>query len=182
MKRLLILIALLMSSVAWAGSTTVVVGQKIGITYSSDLCTGGTASADTEESPNAASRAFDNQAPAETCDSSMKWQSTNTSMPHWVQYDFGSGVSHAVIKVRLITSDCAGLGLWLKDFIISGSNNGSSWDQLYSGTHPNDTSWHDYYFTNTTAYRYIRITVSNAYSASYPNYAVIQECEMMKAQ
>jgi len=133
-----------------------------------DKCSGGTATANSEHS--AASNAFDNS-------ESTIWQTQGVAYPHWIKYDFGSGVSWAIEKVRVKQYTVNFTG---KDYTIAGSNNDSDWSTLDTGTMTNDTDWHDYEFSNSTAYRYIRIYWSNAWNPG-EYYQRVAEIEMMIA-
>jgi hypothetical protein len=132
-----------------------------------DRFTGGTASASAVYY-GAASNAVDNN-------STSVW-ATETYCPTdiWWKYDFGSGVSW---KIGKVTIDCR---LYegnreVKDFTVYGSNNDSTWTSLYTGQCTNDANKQTFTFENTTAYRYIRITVTSSYRS--PQYVSVEEFE-----
>ena len=141
-------------------------------TYGSDFCTGGTASADSVNGGEVAANAFDNN--------TGTWWTCNTTlpMPHWLKYDLGIGVTKTARKFTLMarTADPNGKP---KDFKLQGSNNDSTWDDLYSKT--NET-WSDdgpktYTFANSTAYRYYRLYITNSSGGTYVQ---VKELEIME--
>jgi len=140
--------------------------------YTIDLCVGGTASADSvQEAGYEADKAFDNN-------TATSWGSANTAVPHWLKYDFGAGVAHKIVKVRIIPQQAYGM----TNFDIDGSNNDSDWTPLSEGlasTDDGSKTWDEFIFNNTTAYRYVRI-YDNAGEYLPPGKLVsIWEVEMM---
>jgi hypothetical protein len=81
----------------------------------------------------------------------------------YVTYDFGSGYTHAICRLRIYAGDL-GFGLGIADFEFSGSNNNVDFDTIYSGHVPNSAGWHTFDFTNETAYRYLKITITSSYA------------------
>jgi len=133
--------------------------------YTDDLCVGGTATASSENAGREAPLAFDD-------DTGTSWY-TGDAFPKWLKYDFGAGIAHIIIRVRW-KGDGGGE---INAFSIEGSNDDSAWDTLHSdnASQP-DTTWQDFEFTNTTAYRYIRIYMTSGYDDPH---STIVECEMM---
>jgi len=126
--------------------------------YGLNILTGGTASADTDQSGvHPASNAVDGNL-------TTYWASDGTE-PHWWEYDLGAGVTKIVQKCSIYRLDGYIIG-----FTIQGSNNGSAWDNLATPTASAGNGWEDYMFVNQTAYRYYRLyfTVGNGgYNAAY---------------
>jgi hypothetical protein len=95
-----------------------------------------------------------------------KWVSVGGA-PAWLQYDYGSGNTEVVTGYYLENSEYAlaqAIADSPKTWQLQGSNNGSSWTNLDSQTGVsfsarNETKY--YSFTNTTAYRYYRLNVTN---------------------
>lgn len=140
--------------------------------YGLDVCTGGTASADSELSGEyPASKAFDNDVT-----SNNLWDSANTAYPHWLKYDLGAGVSKIVAKLRILPHQDENNGE--RAFVFAGSNNDSSYTDIYSGELAQSETWQDFTFSNSTPYRYYRMTWSTTYVAT--NYCGIHEVEMME--
>jgi len=133
--------------------------------YSQDLCVGGTITASSEQVGNEAANCFDDN-------TGTRWQS-NAPATQWIKYQFTS--AHPVGKLRinpfLYLSSAS-----IRDFTVYGSNDDTIWDSLYSTTFPNESGWHDFYFTNTTAYLYIRIEITSSWNANPSLY----EVEMME--
>lgn len=141
------------------------------VAYGSDVCTGGTASASTQANGYEASKAFDDNL-------GTGWSSGVNSLPSWIQYDLGSGVTKTVRKLRVQPGGDA-IGLGIKDFILQGSNDGSSWTDIYTGLAADSDTWQDFTFSNGTAYRYYRIHITSTYRTSPVN-AWLDEVEMME--
>lgn len=147
--------------------------ERAGWTKKQDFTGGKTYSADSEyNAASAASKAFDD-------DTATLWNSTNTLYPHWIQVDLGSGVTKIARKLRFkLVSSAAGARL--KNFKYQGSNNGSTWMDIYTGVAANNSDWQEFTFSNSTAYRYYRIYGTDSHDTSAPNYMVIYEIEMME--
>ena len=133
--------------------------------YSEDLCSGGTITASSDQSGNEAANCFDDN-------TGTRWQS-NAPVTQWIKYQFSS--AHPVGKLRinpfLYLGDAS-----IKDFVVYGSNDDSAWDNLHSGTFPNESGWHDFNFTNATAYLYIKVEITSTWNANPSLY----EMEMME--
>lgn len=109
-----------------------------------------------------------------------RWRSGGP-MPHWWKYDLGAGVTKIVQKIRLLGGAIPGdgdLGSF-KDFILQGSNDDSTWDDIYSGTQVNNLAWQEYTFVNSTPYRYYRVYITSTYRADAST-AVLCEVQMME--
>jgi len=120
-------------------------------TWSSDLFTGGTATAESQYLAFGPDRAFDDNS------STTSWISAN-DVTEWIKYDFGSGVSHVVDRIKVYKDDTTSGSCTTLN--IEGSNNDSSWTQLGDASYsPTEAAWTTIDFTNSTAYRYIRVTV-----------------------
>ena len=116
-----------------------------------DRLTGGSVSASSIESGSyPASYAVDNNA-------GTSWRPHN-GVPEWIKYDFGSGTTWAIGKVRILQVSAT---YSINAFKIQGSNNDSDWTDLYSDNYPNSTAWQEYTWEEENDYRYIRIYVSS---------------------
>lgn len=141
------------------------------ITYSStNILTGGTASADVIYSGDyPASNASDGSI-------TTQWITDGSVFPHWWKYDLGAGVTKTVRRLRIYAED-NGSNVYIKNFVLAGSNNNTDWTDIYTGQHSNTLdTWESYSFSNSTAYRYYRITISDNWVGN--NYAQIFEFEM----
>ena len=142
--------------------------SDITLSYSDDLCTGGTATASSNfQGIYPPERAFDN-------DPAVSWISYSGS-PQWIQYDFGVGTTQTAIQYKLTVSNPVqhAWGAWT----FQGSNNGSSFttiDTQTGITWTNGETKTFNSFTNTTAYRYYRFDIT-----SFPVYAEMAEIEIM---
>jgi phage-related protein len=135
-----------------------------------DLCVGGTPLADSEYNSNyIASYAFDNVA-------ANYWLSTNTALPHWIQYRLPAAKTVYAYSIRV-------QGTYPnydpKDFKLQGSNNGSSWSDLNSQTGITWTGAERKYFgvASPASYEYYRIYVTANASG---NYTGIEEVELFE--
>ena len=136
-----------------------------------DRCTGGTASADSNNG-NLPAGAVANDA------ATTFWTSANTALPHYWQYDFGAGVLWKISKITISSAADSG-NIRIKDFNLQGSNDGTNWTTIYTGQMANSTNVQTFTFTNRIAYRYIRVNITSSYSA-FPNYSHINEIEMFE--
>jgi len=146
------------------------------MSYTIDLCTGGTATASSTYSSYYPSKAFDD-------DINTFWSSNG--MPCWIKYDFGSGNEKIINKYTLQVIYAWGSSdSPPEDFKFQGSNNDSDWTDLDIVT--GETGWSDgeiREFTNfsegdnATSYRYYRIYISKTQGNS--SYCALKEIEMM---
>jgi len=134
--------------------------------YGSNVCTGGTASAQGTTSGSPAAIFNGSTSP--------EWYWVSHSYPQWFQYDLGSGVTKVVQKIRLSSGNG---NSYLRNWILKGSNNGSDFTNITSGTYTGDDGWQDFTFSNTTAYRYYRVSIETCTSADQ---CWMRECEMME--
>ena len=133
-----------------------------------NICIGGTPSASSEFSASyPALKAFDGNA-------SSFWCSSTAGLPQWIQYDLGEGLSRIVLEYTLTARSPSYNPA--NSFVFAGSNNGTDWTTIDTQT---GLSWsggekkrfND--FTNSTLYRYHRITVT-ASSGSAAEFAEIE--------
>jgi len=141
--------------------------------FSVDVLVSGTESADTEDGAHTADKAIDGN-------TATYWASTDSAFPHWWKYDLGAAVTKTVCKLRLKVPYSS--GAFLKDFKLQGSNNDSDWTDILDTEFPDDSTeaWHDFHFTNATAYRYYRIIAATANWVAGNNSIQIYEIEMME--
>ena len=147
---------------------------------SSDLCTGGTASAVSVYGGGyEADKAFDN-------DSDTLWHSAATGLPFWIKYDFGGGVTK-IVNTYTIQVRATGSYYWI-DFKLQGSNNDSDWTDLDTQTGQSFTAGEKKQYIlatpNTTAYRYYRFYITDVVASGdgYTNAAEIELMESMALQ
>ena len=133
-----------------------------------NICIGGTPSASSEWSASyPASNAFDGNALS-------FWASSPAGLPQWIQYDLGEGLAKRVVEYTLTARSPSYNPA--NSFVFAGSNNGTDWTTIDTQT---GLSWsggekkrfND--FTNSTLYRYHRITVT-ASSGSAAEFAEIE--------
>ena len=136
--------------------------------YGSDFLTGGTASAQ-DSAYGAASNAVDNNAGS--------YWAPNIVPPStaWWKYDLGVGITKVAAQITIDPLSAAGIRV--KDWALEGSNNDSTWDPLATGQHTNSGASEAFQFSNSTAYRYYRVTLSTNWGGG--GYAV-EEFEMME--
>jgi len=139
--------------------------------YSLDKLTGGTASTDSfYNATSVASKACDD-------DTGTQWLTANVALPHWWKYDFGAGIAYKIEKFTHYGTPGNATGI--KNFKIQGSNNDSTWSDLYTGTAQSNTTREIFTFTNNVAYRYMRVWVTSGYRTDVPNLVGTWEFEMM---
>jgi len=142
------------------------------VDYGVDVCTGGTATASSQNGAEGPANAFDDS-------SSSFWTSSlGASLPQWLKYDLGSGNSRIARKFTLMarTADPNGKP---SNFKLQGSNDDSNWDDLHTVT---GETWStdgpkEYTFSNSTAYRYYRLYIT---STSGGTYVQVRELEIME--
>jgi hypothetical protein len=151
------------------------------VTYGTDQCSGGAATASETYAGSAAANAVDN--------GTADWES-GPADTQWWQYDFGAGVTKTIRKLTM-TADSSGVyyARCPRDFTLKASNTGAfggeevtllTVDQ--SGNYWANGETKTWTFYCGTAYRYYRINMTDKQEAfgSTREY-VIQEIEMMEA-
>jgi len=135
-------------------------------TGGNDACTGGTATADTQDGSYVTANAFDNN-------NGTEWRSTDTATPHWIQYQFSSELSIKWFKIRGSSNP----NYSPKNFTFSGSSNGSDWTLIATYTGTTWTANQEIRFSadNNSAYLYYRLNITANQSG---NVAGISEIEM----
>lgn len=142
----------------WYGYAKGIYSPQYGIKIIPFTPTGGTASASTEYNGSyTANLAVD-------ANNSTRWASAAEALPQWLKYDFGEG-NAVIIKEISILPYYSG-GATVKDFVLSGSNNDSDYTTVYTGQCENDGVWKTSSFSNSTAYRYYKITVTSNWAGS----------------
>ncbi len=154
-----------------AGTFEVVTDKATG-TYTTDRCTGGTASALEYQASYVPAHAFDD-------DQFSLWRN-NGSMPVWIQYDLGGGNEKAIARYRLYWAG-ADLGFTPQDWQFQASNDGTSWTTLDSRTGETWTNgvWKEFTLSNITHYRYYRVNITQNNGASN-NGVYLDEIEMQE--
>ncbi len=110
---------------------------------------GGTASASDPRFSSPAGNAIDG--------STSTYYETRVMGSTW-SYDHGEGNEKTWRSFRLYNS----FSYRMSNVVIEGSNNESDWDELIDQALPAATGWQEYDITNTTAYRYYRLTMSGS--------------------
>lgn len=135
-------------------------------TMTSNTEPSGVASASSEFSSDyAAWKVFDD-------DSESRW-ADSVGYPAWIKYDFGAGNEKIIVKITVkpyLAGD-------IKNWVFSGSNNDSDWDQLDAGLHTESADKFSIVFENTTAYRYYKFDVTDGHLGTFCD---IFEIEMME--
>lgn len=81
-------------------------------------------------------------------------------VPSWLTVDLGESI--IVTKINM-----AGISTRIKDFILQGSTDSSTWVNVYTGQQTNDNVLRSYEFVNDNSYRYYRIYISSVWSTGY---------------
>jgi hypothetical protein len=132
-----------------------------------NFLTGGIASADNEFPGYSASRACDGLLTEED-----GWYTEDLPFPHWWKYDLGAEVTQKAHKLKILSAS----GGQLKNFKLQGSNNNSTWTDLYTGIHSTPSAWEEYNFVNNISYRYYRLYITSNWRAD--DYSGIVEIEL----
>lgn len=179
MKRfILIMLVFLTALIPTAGQTWGIMVVGGGVTASGPpKYTPSSASDDCHNGSNTAANTIDGN-------TSTGYSSFDCSGdPHrHLTYDFGSGNSYAINYIRIYHTDVyvSEHHTGIKDFVIEGSNdNFSTHTDLANKTateHGASPTWEEFHFTNSTAYRYIRIDTSSTYD-TYANIVAYKEIE-----
>jgi hypothetical protein len=136
--------------------------------YTSNIITGGTASADTEQVGYEASKACDGN-------TGTSWASTDSAFPHYWKYAFASAKRITKLTIKAENQDGHAA---IKDFTLQGSTNDSNYDVIYTGQQADNYDVQTFTFSNPTAYQYYKIVITTTWGSNYT--AQISEIEMME--
>lgn len=102
--------------------------------FGPDLCEGGTALADSEFSTPLyeMEHAFDDTIADRNSGTGDRWASTDTTLPHYIGYDFGVGVEKSIESISYIDPLGAYTTQAVKDIEVQYSDDGSSWTTYWS--------------------------------------------------
>lgn len=149
------------------------VSSKTTPVYDSDFLTGGVASGSSNTSG-----AFPY---ANACDDNEGtiWATDDPgSFPEYWQYDLGAGTTKIARKLRIKAALITGTLYGVKNFTLKGSHNDIDWIDIHTDLQANNADWQEYTFSNSTAYRYYRISLADSY---YATQAGIAEIEIMES-
>ncbi len=91
-----------------------------------------------------------------------RWATPDGVTTGWWKYDLGAGNAKVLTLFDLLAVSSERPHA----FTVEGSNDNSSWDTLLSTNGANVATWQTFAVTNTTAYRYYRMSVSTVYAGS----------------
>lgn len=122
---------------------------------------------DTTPAPyiTSADTSFGATSPWKALDNTTAYWYTSVSTPvdvtlgHWWKLNFGT--QKFIGKIALKSFPYSGTVHTIKDFIVWGSNNNSTWTELYRATHPNDAVLKEYTLTSPGNYQWYRISFPN---------------------
>jgi hypothetical protein len=125
---------------------------SLAVDYGSNFLTGGTATVNFGANPG---NAVDGNI-------ATGWDAYNNPLPSWWKYDLGASITKTAAKIKIAPYGDAN-GRQIKQFYISGSNDDSAWTDVATTTLTNilSTTSTDFEFSNASAYRYYRITITN---------------------
>lgn len=175
-KSILIILLILLLAVPSAAQMVIGTGGGPPVTYSSDLCSGGTAFLVSHfQTPETALPAFDDNETTIGND-----YNTGVSPRSALGYHFTS--PHAVCRIRIKpTIPQYFTGVFLKNFYIKASNDGTNYDTIAQRVTVNNENWQTFDFTNSTPYSYWKVEVIDIWDPSgYNNYIYVYEIEMME--
>lgn len=126
-----------------------------------DVTGSGTASSDSNFSGFTAAGAFANDGVT------TEWASAASAYPHWIAYDFGSGVTKAIVEVAIQSRN--GLGpQGPAQFKVQSSDDGSTWADEWWVVYPGGSNGHGY--TNGAFVSFTKPLVDQSPSASRHRY------------
>ena len=106
--------------------------------------------------PNVPASAFDGK-------ESSAWIKDNTTSG-WIKVDLGSNEQSVISGLELTPAHSTWPGSGVRDFTLEGSNDDRTWILLFNGTAENSTSLQRFTFSNSTAYRFYRVSILNSYT------------------
>ncbi|WP_338749760.1 discoidin domain-containing protein [Bacillus sp. FJAT-52991] len=107
------------------------------------------------------------------------WWLANTTRPpegHWLKIDLGIPKKIGKIELSTINIGSGSVnGFSIKDWILYGSNDDVTYEELTRNSHPDNINVIPYSFDNSSSYRYYRINFLNGYNmVIYPNAACVK--------
>jgi len=146
------------------------VSNGLNDTYGSNVVTGGTATSNAERVGNPASLSADGNTATYLINDGVNGG--------WWKYDFGSGVTKKVRKLRFI--NLQNVAYCFGNFNFDGSNDNSNWTTISSGDGDGGKyEWQEFTFSNSTSYRYYRI-IGTAGNDNSTTAFFMNEVEMME--
>jgi hypothetical protein len=134
-------------------------GTRINATMTSDTAPSPNVATSAWASPTgAAYLAFDGNGATKFIDTMLKTSG-------YLKYDLGSGNTAVATSFKLKNALNAGPNA----YVFAGSNDDSTYDTLDSGNTTNDETLNTYSFSNTTAYRYYKLSWTNLHAGSAAN-------------
>ena len=148
-----------------SGSVTLV-GVNAGETPTppADAWLTATMTSNVDPSPNAVTDTTSGTNPWEAFDQNYTtYFDSQTGTTGDITYDFGAGNSETATSLWLKNVSGAGANA----FVFAGSNDDSSYDTLVTDNGPADDTRTEYSFSNTTAYRYYKLTWSSSHFGAF---------------
>lgn len=146
-------------------------------TYSSDVCSGGTAISGGDSGTNYASLAFNNIG---SNSGTNQWVASQTGAGAngvaYIGYDFGSGITKTIRRIKFDFFN-NGTNYGCTSFKVQYSDNGSSWSDAQTISPTNTDGWQTFDFGANGAHRYWRL-LCNATPVN--SYLEIDEIEMIE--
>lgn len=153
------------------GASEIELRESVG---GADATGSGTASSDSDFAGFSAAGAFAND--TET----TGWASASSAYPHWIAYDFGSGVTKAIVEVGIYARTAVGGIQGPGAFKIQSSDDGTTWADEWWVAYPGGSNGHSYgasfkSFTKPTVdqspsasrHRYWRLSITGSNGGSY---------------
>ena len=122
-------------------------------------------------------KAFDNSTVSDS------YWSTSSTAPvggHFIKVDFGT--PKRIAKITLVSKLLIGTSYGIKNWELWASQDGVNFTKLTRGLQPNDSSMHEYVFSNDSSFRYYRLNVLDSYHDSNGKFVSVLEMELMSPQ
>ena len=101
-------------------------------------------------------------------DLTTRWATPDSITAGWWQADLGAPAVLTRLQFVLLSNET------VRDFVLEGSNDGSTWTGLLTAVGANAQRWQSFEVDNSTAYRYYRLSVSDVWAGVVVSLSEVQ--------